>query len=152
MALMGFRSRGRNLKWWGAWSAAVALASLVWAQDVSVSAKVDKTTVSLGEPVGLTVTLSGDVSGVQLAPIPLPNGWVIVGRSPSTNFSVHAGAAERSTALQYVLIPQQAGTFRLGPFQFEQGQKEFRTEPIEITVKKPSLPPHLPSHTERFTL
>ncbi len=156
MAATGSRSRGRNaLVFLGAALTAAALGSPAWAeeQDLVFSAKVDKTTVTLGTPVTLTISLSGDLSGVQLPAFEFPEGFLVAARSQSTSFSVRAGAAERSTSLQYLLVPQQAGTFHLGPFMIEHHHKELKTEPIEITVKKSALPPpNLQPKGERFTL
>ena len=123
-----------------------------WAQDLAFSARVDKTTVNIGDPINLTLTLSGDVSDVQLPTPEFPEGFAIVARSQSTNFTIRAGATERSTSLVYVLVPQQAGTFHIGPFGLKHHNKEVQTEAIEITVKKPAVPPHLPPQGERFTL
>ena len=132
---------------------ALGFTALAFAQDLTFSAKVDKTTVDLGNPVTLTLTLSGDITGVALPEIKLPEGWTMAAQSRSTNFSIRAGAAERSVSLAYVLIPQQAGTFKLGPFKLSRRKEEFQTEPIEITVKKSALPPsRLRPQGERFTL
>lgn len=132
--------------------AMVSVCTPVWAQDLVFSAKVDKTTVNLGDPMNLVITISGDVSGVQVPPLQLPEGFVVLARSQSTNFSIRSGAMERSTSLNFVLVPQKAGTFKLGPFSLTRQKKTLQTEPIEITVKKPVLPPKLPSSGERFTL
>ena len=138
---------------WLVWTVMFSVAALASAQELTFSAKVDKTTVDLGDPVTLTLTLSGDIAGIELPQIQLPEGWTVAARSQSTNFSLRAGAAERSMSLAYVLIPQQAGTFQLGPFKISRHKEKFQTEPIEITVKKPALPPsQLRSHGERFTL
>ena len=123
-----------------------------WAQDLAFSARVDKTTVDLGDPVTLTLTLSGDVSDVQWPTPELPEEFAVVSRSQATNFSIQAGTIARSTSLLYVLIPQRAGTFHLGPFRLKHGDKTVQTEPMEITVKKPAVPPHLHPQGERFTL
>lgn len=152
MARMGSPSKLRNLLRRIVWAAAFGIAALAWAQDLSFSAKVDKTTVNIGDPITLTITLSGDVSDVQLPPPEFPPELAIAGRSQSTNFSIRAGAAERSTSLLYVLIPQQAGTFQLGPFKLTHRKKPFQTETIEITVKKPAVPPNLQPQGERYTL
>lgn len=119
----------------------LALAAPVWAQDLAFSASVDKTTVDAGSPVTLTLTLSGDITGIELPKIELPEGFSVAAQSQSTNFSLRAGAAQRAVSLAYVLIPREAGTFRLGPFKLTHQQKEFQTEPIEITITKPVLPP-----------
>lgn len=130
----------------------LALAAPVWAQDLAFSASVDKTTVDAGNPVTLTLTLSGDISGVELPKIELPEGIGVAAQSQSTNFSLRAGAAQRSISLAYVLIPREPGMYRLGPFKVTHQKKEFQTEPIELTVKKPALPPSRLAPGERFTL
>ena len=130
----------------------LALGASAGAQDLIVAAKVDKTTVDLGEPINLTLTLSGDVSDVQLPPLNLPEGFIVLGRSQSTSFSIRAGAMERAMSLNVVLLPQQLGTFQLGPFIAARGKQRFQTQPIEITVKKTALPPHLKSDAERYIL
>ncbi len=152
MALMGSYLKGRDVLPWAVWCAAVGFAAVVGAEDLTFSAKVDKTTVNFGEPINLTVALSGDVSGVELPPLQFPEGFAVLGRSQSTNFSIRAGAVERSVSLIYVLVPQRIGTFKLGPFTVSRQHKELKTEPIDITVKKSSLPPKLQPQGERFTL
>ncbi|MBI3996694.1 MAG: BatD family protein [Candidatus Omnitrophica bacterium] len=128
--------------------------AVAWAGDLSISAQVDRTTVDIGSPVTLTITLKGDLSGVQLPPPELPEGFIIVARNQSTNFSMHAGVTERSTGLAFVLVPQRAGTFKLGPFKVRQQKQELETSTIDITVKKPALPPTIRRQPqgERYTL
>jgi len=149
---MDSRLTGRKLVRWIAWLSAFGLTALAWAQDLTFSAKVDKTTVEVGDPINLILTFNGDVSGVELPPPQIPEGFVVAGRSQSTNFSIRAGAMERSTSLTFVLIPQRAGTFQLGPFLIRRHKDEFKTEPIEVTVKKSVLPPQSQPQAERFTI
>ncbi len=131
---------------------ASGLTTMVAAQDLTISAKVDKTTVGVGDPINLTIALSGDLNGVEMTPPQFPKKFVVVGRSQSTNMAFRGGVMERSTSLKYALVPQEGGTFQLGPFQLQRQKSIFKTEPITITVKKSVLPPNLPSSRERFTL
>lgn len=131
---------------------AVGLAALAAAEELTFSAKVDKTSVKIGEPIQLTITLSGDVAGIELPAFQFPDGFSVEARSQSTNFTLRSGATERSVSLAYVLIPQQGGTFQLGPFYIEHNGTTVPTEPITITVEKPALPPTLKSDGARFTL
>ena len=147
-------------RWWmfcGLWTVVCGLswfcfAADTWAQDLMFYAKVDKTAVNVGDPVNLTITLGGDLSGVQIPTFQFPEGCAVLARSQSTSFSIRAGAMERSTSLNFVLVPQQAGTFQLGPFTIQHHKKALQTEPIQISVKKPAVPPHLQSQGERFSL
>ena len=130
------------------------MAASAFAEDLTFSAQVDKTTVNINEPITLTLTLAGDLQGAALSEFKLPDGFVVAAQSQSTNFSIRSGATERSTNLVYVLVPQQEGAFRLGPFTIRQQHKEFQTEAIEITVKSSPLPPpsRLRPQGARYTL
>jgi hypothetical protein len=132
-----------------AWAAGAAVAA---AQELVFSAKVDATTAAIGDPVTLTLTLSGDITGVHVPPPQFPEGITVVSRSQSTQFSMQQGVVERSVSVRYVLVPQQAGTFQLGPFTAVKHQQAFNTEPIELTVKPASPPPRRPPDTGRMTL
>ena len=119
---------------------------------LSISVSVDKTTVTAGMPVTLTLTVSGDLSGAQL-PVPsFPDGFQVAATSQATNVSVRLGALERSMSLAYVLVPTREGTFQLGPFSIKQKNKTTSTEPISVTVEKSPLPPTLKPGGERFTI
>lgn len=123
------------------------------AGDFSFSAKVDKTTVAIGEPIQLTFTLSGDIAEASVPPLQLPEGFVVMAQSRSTNFSIRAGAAERSSSLVYVVVPQKAGVFHLGPFTVTRKKQAITAEAIEINVKPPvSLPAQQRPDAQRFTL
>ena len=122
-------------------------------QDLSVSAKVDKTTVEAGTPINFALTITGDLTGAKVPAPEFPEGFEVAGRTQATNVSVQMGAIQRSTSLVYVLVPTRAGTFKLGPFTIEQRGRTFETQPIEITVKKSPLPPTLkPDQSGRYTI
>ena len=122
-------------------------------QELSVSAKVDKTTVEAGTPLNFALTITGDLAGAKIPAPEFPEGFEVAGRTQATNVSVQMGAIQRSTSLVYVLVPTRAGTFQLGPFTVEQRGRKFETQPIEITVKKSPLPPTLkPDQSGRYTI
>ncbi|MBI4004335.1 MAG: BatD family protein [Candidatus Omnitrophica bacterium] len=123
-----------------------------WAQDLTFSATADKTTLNVGDPLVLTITLGGDISGIEIPVFEFPEGFTVASRSQSSNFSIRLGTVERSLTLAYVLIPQQGGTFQLGPFQITQKDQAFSTEPLAVTVEKPAVPPRLGPEGGRFTL
>ena len=116
-----------------------------------ISATVDRTTVDLGSQLTLTITLDGDVANVSLKPFEFPKALQVVAQSRSSNLSMGAGEVKRSVSLIYVLVPQEAGTFRLGPFQVVHQGKPVVTDSLDIVVKKPLLPPTLHEH-QRYTL
>jgi len=127
-------------------------ASAIQAQDFTCSANVDKTSVKVGDPLNLTITLGGDLTGIKSPAFEFPKEFVVAARSQETNFSMRGRAIERSVSLHYVLVPQQAGSYQLGPFTIEQHGKPIKTEPIPITVEKSVLPPHFQPQGDRITL
>ena len=121
------------------------------APSINISAKVDKTAVDLGNRLTLTITLDGDLTNVNMQDFKLPPGLQIVAQSRASNVSMGGGEVKRSVSLIYVLLAQEPGTFQLGPFQIIHQGKPVLTEPIEIVVKKPLVPP-TQKDTQRYTL
>ena len=76
---------------WALVAIALAIAgglAVTEAQELVFSATLDKTTVSLGDPVTLTLTLSGDMADAEL-PVPkFPGGIVVVSHSQSTQLEI----------------------------------------------------------------
>ncbi len=111
---------------------------------VRVLAQVDTSTVDLGTPFILTITVEGDLTKVQMQPVKFPTAFRVVAQSQATNLSMPVGGRlNQSLSLHYVLVAQQPGTFQLGPFQVTHQGKPLLTDPIQILVNKPLLPPSL---------
>lgn len=127
-------------------------ASVCVADELIVSAQVDQTTVEVGTPIQLTITLRGDVEGIQLPAVEFPEGFAVSARSQSSSVVVKGGVVERSVSLVYALVPQQAGTFTLGPFHLEHKGRTIPTAPIQVTVEKPAIAPSLGSSGPRYSL
>jgi len=119
--------------------------------DLRVSAQVDRTTVEIGQQVVLTIALEGDLAQATLHPFEFPKPFAVVAQQRASNVSIGASGMTRTISLVYVLVPREAGTFHLGPFQVLHHGQSVETEPIQIVVKKPVLPPHL-DQEPRFTL
>ena len=149
---MDSRLKARNAARVAICAVMLGVSTSAWAQDFTFSANVDKTSVKVGDPIALTVTLGGDLTGIKSPAFEFPKEFVVAARSQETNFSMRGRAIERSVGLHYVLIPQQAGSYQLGPFTIEQHGKPIKTEPIPITVEKSALPPHFQPQGERFSL
>ena len=120
----------------GAWGTAVA------AGEVSIVAAVDKTSLDVGQPLTLTITLTGDLSGLQAGPnVELPPTFAVASRSQASRLSIQGAGVERSVSFTYVLVAQEAGTFQLGPFVIDHGGQPLASDPILVVVGKPVLPP-----------
>lgn len=122
------------------------------AQDLTFSATVDKIAVSLQETFTLTVTITGDIQAVGLPPLKVPEAFGVVSRSRSSTFQLHQGRIQRAITARYLLVAREAGTFTLGPFQLEYQHQMIATEPIEITVEKPVIPPSVTPKGGRFSI
>ena len=119
--------------------------------SITISAQVDKTAVEVGDRVTLTITVDGELTNVNMQDFNLSDGLRIVAQSRASNVSVGGGEVKRSVSLTYVLLAQEPGTFQLGPFKLVHQGQSVLTEPIEIVVKKPVVPP-TQKDTQRYTL
>ena len=123
--------------------------------QVRISAQVDRTTVEVGGQLTLTITISagggGDVQRIELEPFKLPEAFRVAAQSRATNLSMELGRITRSISLVYALVALEPGTFQLGPFELIHRGATLSTEPLEIVVAKPALPPTL-KPSDRFVL
>ena len=108
------------------------------------SASADQTAVDIGQQVSLTITLEGALDGVRVEPFTLPKELPVAAQQQSSSFSIRSGQAVRAITWVYLLVPQQAGSFQLGPFKVVQQGNTVSTDAINITVKKGVLPPTAP--------
>ena len=103
------------------------------AEDISVSASVDRNEITLGEAITLTV----HVKGTQSAGAPaLPKIEGIQGRymGPSTRISVIQGQSSVSVDYSYSLLGLKTGEFTIPSLQVKYRDQTYRTEPIKIKV------------------
>ncbi len=117
------------------------LVNPVYAGEINFTASVDRTTVGLGEPFELTVT----VSGVNISRVPKPQLPELaefdnlgVSQSQSTSISIINGRVQQQTAVSFVytLVPRKLGELTIGPCRMVYDNTEYTTEPIRITVVK----------------
>ena len=118
---------------------------------MKLSVQVDRTTVNVGEPLALTITVEGTIQQVELKPVEFPNAFRVIAQSRSTHLSMESGQVKRSISLVYALLALEPGHFTLGPFEAQRRGQSLLSDPLEITVNKPTLPPTL-SPSERFML
>lgn len=120
--------------------------------SLTITAGVDRTQLTVGEQVTLTITLGGDLAGVELQDVVVPTALAVVAQSRSNSVRRLPGRTERSVMLVYLLVPREAGTFRLGPFHAGQGGKDYATEPISIEVVRSPLPPPSDQPVQRLMI
>ena len=118
---------------------------------MGITARVDRTSVEVGQVLTLTIVVDGAVDRVQFSPIEFPKAFEVVAQNRASNMSIQGGVLSRSMSLIIVLGAVEVGTFTLGPFTVTQGNDTAKTDPIEVIVKKPIVPPGS-EETPRYNL
>ncbi len=108
----------------------------VRADDISVSASVDRTVAAINQPIVLTVSISGpqtNFSGMPALP-PLKDFTVTSGTNTSTSIQIVNGRMTTTQSFSYTLIPNKVGKLMIGAISLKIKGKEYKTEPIMIEV------------------
>lgn len=120
----------------------LALLTLASAQDINLSATVDKNSVGLGESITLTIAASGGMKSIPKPALPDLSDFDVYSSGTSSNFSIGTGGITSQSSYSYVLVPRKTGTFTIQPVTVNVGDKSYSTQPIKITVSQvaPSQP------------
>lgn len=110
-------------------------AALVLVQGAEVTASVNRTRLTVGEEVMLTVrarTRSADIVEIVLPPL---SGFAIMESRDLTEVSMSGtSGAVRTTVRELQLRAEQPGALLIGPVRARQGRSVVSTDPILITV------------------
>jgi len=109
-----------------------------FAEQVSINATVDKNTVALNDVVQYTITVSGE--GINNLSPSTPNflNLRVISRSQSSNISIINGRVSTAYSHIYILQPEKEGVANIGISTITVGRNTYQTEPISITVTKPT--------------
>jgi len=104
------------------------------AQGITVTATVSAAQVQLGSSITLDIQVAGDVQNLpDLQGLTIPQFDVrSAGRSQSV--SIVNGAVSSIVSYSYMLRPQAAGKFSLGPFIVALNGKQYASQPVVVTV------------------
>jgi hypothetical protein len=131
---------------------------LSYADDISISADVDRQEIAMDEQVTLTITVSGSVSNIPQPSIPSLDGFTAYSSGRSQNISIINGQVNSSVTFTYILVPNEAGDYTLGPFTINYKGQAYSAGPINIkvlprAVKQPTVPsytyPQVPAEPEQ---
>ena len=103
------------------------------AQELQVRAEVDRTQAGLDDQIMLDVIVEGRTRGGQPEAPPLDD-FDVYPRGTSQGMQIINGQMSVSKTYTYILIPKRQGTLTIGPWVLRDGGKEYRSEPIRITV------------------
>jgi hypothetical protein len=111
-------------------------AVFAFAESVSVTASVDRNSVSLNEYIGYSVTVSADESSLPEPQLGDLSGFNRYGSGKSQNISIVNGKVNASVTYSYTLGPKSAGKFTIPPSSVTYKGKVYSTQPIEVDVAK----------------
>src|SRR3989338_8144130 len=111
-----------------------------FAEDISISSDVDRQELSIDEQLTLTIIVSGNVSDIPQPQITGLTGFTAYSAGRSQNISIINGKVSSSVSFTYILIPNDAGEYTLGPFSINYQGKAYSTSPINIKVTPRAKP------------
>jgi len=123
------------------------LAALVLAQGrggaLEVTASVDRTRLSIGEQLTLTIEVRAETSDIPRFELPALAGFAVLGTREATQVTLQGGAIQgvaRSAARSLTLRAERAGTLTIGPVRVAVGREVAVTNPIRIVVDSGAFP------------
>lgn len=116
------------------WAAAGLVPGAARADEIAVRAQVDRTNVTLEDQISLQVIVEGRVRSVEDPERPAMDGFDLYVQGRSQSMQIVNGDVSASTIFSYLLVPKREGKFTVPPFVVRAAGKEFKTEPITISV------------------
>ena len=109
------------------------------AEEVSVSARVDKSEVRQGETLIFEILLSGlgqETPKIRMSSL---EGFKAVSTGQSQQVQIQSGKMNQTMTITYALLALEPGERTLGPVQVEVQGKKLETRPVKVKVL-PSAP------------
>jgi len=104
------------------------------AEDVRVSASLNKRLAQVGEEVRLSIRVTGQSMNLQAPRLSQLDGFETYYTGRASHISVVNGVSSANVEFSYTLIPRRTGRFTLNPIEVQVGQNILKTEPLEIEV------------------
>lgn len=112
----------------------VALSGYAWGQ-LSVTAEVDRDSLTLDELVQLTVTVAGStLSRLEEPTLPELDGLRVIGTSTQQSFSLVNGRMQSSYSFVYTLQPTRTGKLVIPSIAVTAKGRTYRTAPLTVDV------------------
>ncbi len=105
------------------------------AGEVQVTANFDKRAAQIGEEIQLTIRITDAMGNIQAPRLPGFQGFDTFYTGRSSHITFINGQSSSSVEFSYVLVPKQAGHFKIDPIEVNVESKRFMTEPVEIDVQ-----------------
>lgn len=108
--------------------------SFLHAEEINVSAVLDKRTVSVNEEIHLSIRVSGAEGNIQAPRVPAFEGFDVFYTGRSSQLTFVNNVSSTRVEFSYILIPKVAGKFNLDPIEVTIGPTQYRTSPMGIEV------------------
>ena len=106
------------------------------ADEISITASVEKNVVALNEYIIYSLTVRGDSLNLPDPQLGALNDFNQYGSGRSQNISIINGKTSGSVTYSYTLGPKSVGKFTIPPSSVKYKDKVYTTQPIEIEVKQ----------------
>ena len=116
--------------------AAAFFAPAVFSQEITFNATVDRNSVSTGDPIKLTLTLSNAPMNSSIAPPDLGGLVIVQGPFDQNSFSMTNGRTTSAVSRSYYLQATAPGDFTIGAATARVGGGTISTQPIKVHITK----------------
>ncbi|MFH1782857.1 MAG: BatD family protein [Candidatus Omnitrophota bacterium] len=106
-----------------------------YAQDISIEASVNKNEIALDEEIILTIVINGSITNIPEPELSNMASFGYYSGGRSQNISIINGKISSSVSFNYVLVPNDEGSFQIGPFTIDYKGNSYSTNSIEVRVK-----------------
>lgn len=117
--------------------------------DLVVSSQVDKTRLTMDEPLRFSVTIAGPIQSAPRVTIESLKAFQVLSTGQSQSVTVRGGQTQLAITLEYLLAPVTLGKQTLGPVTVEYEGQTYQTASIDVEVTAgegrsphPGLSPH----------
>jgi hypothetical protein len=142
----------RNMKFWSVlFSMLVIVCSIsTFAQDVQLTASVNRNPVGENDQVIYTLEVSGSTSGFPEPKLPdFADFRILGGPNVSTSVQIINGSMSSNKSYSVMLLPRKVGTFTIPAVSITHKGKTYQSNPIKITVSRQSSQPAQQSASSR---
>lgn len=116
--------------------------------DTSIKAEVDRYSLTLGQALTYTLSLSSSEKKVPVPEMPDFSGFDVLSSAQSTNISFVKGSVVTNMVYTFALLPVNMGKFKIAPCKIAIEGKAYATTEFEIEVTQPNPTAPEPSFQE----
>ncbi len=104
------------------------------AEEIRVSANLDKSSAQVGEEIRLSIRVTGQSVNLQAPRLPVVDGIETYYTGRASHIAFINGVSTSDVEFSYTLIPQRAGRFVMNPIEVPVGSNVIKTESLQIEV------------------